>query len=201
VAFKGWRFLIRELRDPAKRDFKSWIDLACMIAHWVIWTIIPIFIFGFANVAMFFMVHMFIMSYIMFALFAPAHYPVEAIQITSAARRDDYLMLQTATAINFTTGPIGRLLCGGVEYQIEHHLFPWISTTHYPVLSPLVKTFCDEHGYPYRSQSWARGLWASYLTMWRPKPIYDEFPSVSQSREEPAAARQTASAMGDLSRA
>jgi fatty acid desaturase len=171
-----------------------------MIAHWVIWTIIPIFIFGFANVAIFFMVQMFIMSYIMYALFAPAHYPAEAIQISREAMRDDYLMLQTATAVNFTTGPVGRLLCGGVEYQIEHHLFPWVSTTRYPELSVLVKKFCDDHGYPYRSQSWARGLWTAYLTLWSPKPIYNEFPEISPSRAAQAEG-QTSGAMGDLRRA
>lgn len=176
VAFKGWRFLLKDLFDEQRRDKESWIDLACLLSHWALWTIIPIFIFGFANVATFFVIQMFIMSYVMFALFAPAHYPDDAIQITSDATRDNYLMLQTATAVNFETGPIGRLLCGGVDYQLEHHLFPWISPRHYPALSPILKTFCEENGYPYRSQGWGIAIWKSYLTLFHPKDIFDRFP-------------------------
>jgi fatty acid desaturase len=178
VAFKGWRFLIRELRDDKRRNWLSWVDLACVSAHWVVWTIIPMYFFGFANVALFFLVQMLMMSYVMFILFAPAHYPEEAIQVASEATRDNYLMLQTSTAVNFETGPIGRLLCGGVDYQIEHHLFPWISPRHYPALSPMLREFCDKHGYPYRSQGWGIAILKSCRTLFRPKVILDEFPSV-----------------------
>ena len=178
VAFKGWRFLIRELKDDERRNRQSWIDLSCMIAHWVVWIVIPIAIFGFANVALFFVVQMFMMSYVMFALFAPAHYPEEAIQVTKDATRDNYLMLQTATAVNFETGPIGRLLCGGVDFQIEHHLFPWVSPRHYPQLAPMLRQFCEEHGYPYRSQGWGIATWKSVVTLFKPKKIEEEFPAV-----------------------
>jgi linoleoyl-CoA desaturase len=176
VAFKGWRFLLKDLFDDERRDRESWIDLACMAAHWVVWIILPIYLFGFANVAAFFIVQMFLMSYVMFALFAPAHYPDDAIQITSDATRDNYLMLQTATAVNFETGPIGRLLCGGVDYQLEHHLFPWISPRHYPALSPMLRKFCEENGYPYRSQGWGIAIWKSCATLFHPKEIFDRFP-------------------------
>ena len=178
VAFKGWRFIFRELRDDERRNWMSWVDLACMIAHWVVWIVIPVFIFGFANVAMFFVVQMFMMSYVMFLLFAPAHYPEEAIQVTKDATRDNYLMLQTATAVNFETGPIGRLLCGGVDFQLEHHLFPWISPRHYPALAPILRQFCEEHGYPYRSQGWGIATWKSVLTLFKPKKILNEFPAI-----------------------
>ena len=60
-------------------------------------------------------------------------------------------------------------MCAGVEYQIEHHLFPTISHVYYPEVSRLVAEFCRRHGYPYRSVSWARGIWESFLTFARPK--------------------------------
>jgi fatty acid desaturase len=206
VAFKGWRFLVNDLLDDERRDRESWIDLSCMVAHWICWTIIPIFIFGFANVAMFFVVQMFLMSYVMFALFAPAHYPDEAVQITSDATRDNYLMLQTATAVNFETGPIGRLLCGGVDYQLEHHLFPWISPRHYPALSPILRKFCEENGYPYRSQGWGAAIWKSFVTFFHPKEIFEEFPHIASAdeaprRTEPSPLREHAEAAGEAVRA
>ena len=54
-------------------------------------------------------------------------------------KNKDFLFIQTATTINFRTSFLGRLLCSGVDYQIEHHLFPGISHHHYPQMSKLVK--------------------------------------------------------------
>ena len=38
---------------------------------------------------------------------------------------------------------------GGLNYQIEHHLFPNICHIHYPQLAPIVKQTCNEFGVPY----------------------------------------------------
>ena len=92
---------------------------------------------------------------------------------------ENFLLLQTATTINFRGGPIGRLLCGGVDYQIEHHLFPTISPRHYRQMSRHVKAFCDRHGYPYRSESWGRAIWQSVMTFRRPKPIHEGLPAMA----------------------
>jgi fatty acid desaturase len=40
-------------------------------------------------------------------------------------------------------------LCGHLNYQIEHHLFPGVSQYHYPALAPIVKQTCKEFGLPY----------------------------------------------------
>lgn len=59
-----------------------------------------------------------------------------------------FLRRQVTTASNVG----GEWLCfmnGGLNYQIEHHLFPRIQHTHYPVIAPVVKQFCEEKGIPY----------------------------------------------------
>jgi linoleoyl-CoA desaturase len=38
---------------------------------------------------------------------------------------------------------------GGLNYQIEHHLFPHIAHIHYPALSAIVESTCAEHGVRY----------------------------------------------------
>lgn len=46
----------------------------------------------------------------------------------------------------------GRLLCffnGGLNYQIEHHLFPRIHHSHYPNIAPFVREFCVVKNIPY----------------------------------------------------
>jgi len=59
-----------------------------------------------------------------------------------------FLRRQVATASNVG----GAWLCflnGGLNYQIEHHLFPRIQHTHYPKIAPVVRAFCESRGIPY----------------------------------------------------
>jgi linoleoyl-CoA desaturase len=52
---------------------------------------------------------------------------------------------QLATTVDFS--PRSRLLTwylGGLNYQVEHHLFPRISHVHYPALFPIVRSVCEE---------------------------------------------------------
>ncbi|HWZ21383.1 MAG TPA: acyl-CoA desaturase [Cytophagaceae bacterium] len=54
-----------------------------------------------------------------------------------------------------TTANFGRkdfitsFLCGGLNQQIEHHLFPKVCHVHYPAISDIVKQTAEEFGVPY----------------------------------------------------
>ena len=64
-----------------------------------------------------------------------------------------WLLHEMLTTANFA--PNDKLLgwyVGGLNYQIEHHLFPKICSIHYPALSPIVRETAAEHGIPYHSQ-------------------------------------------------
>ena len=45
--------------------------------------------------------------------------------------------------------PLANFLFGGLNFQIEHHLFPKICHTHYKNLSPIVKATAKEYNLPY----------------------------------------------------
>jgi acyl-lipid (7-3)-desaturase (Delta-4 desaturase) len=38
---------------------------------------------------------------------------------------------------------------GGLNYQIEHHLFPRIHHSCYPQLAPIVRAYCESKALPY----------------------------------------------------
>jgi acyl-lipid (7-3)-desaturase (Delta-4 desaturase) len=68
---------------------------------------------------------------------------------SSANSTDSFLWKQVASSSNVG----GSLLCfvnGGLNYQIEHHLFPRVQHTHYPLIAPIVREFCLSKGIPYR---------------------------------------------------
>ena len=57
---------------------------------------------------------------------------------------------QAATSQNFGhDSTFCYYFSGGLNYQIEHHLFPNINHCHLPALSPGVKKICEKHGVPY----------------------------------------------------
>jgi linoleoyl-CoA desaturase len=107
----------------------------------------------------------------MFCAFAPAHFPAEADLVETAAADDDFFMRQMQGTVDFRTGPLGRLACNGVEFQIEHHLVPNICHIYYPRIAPFVREFCERNGYPYRCFGWGEAIWKSYAAIFRPRPI------------------------------
>jgi len=40
---------------------------------------------------------------------------------------------------------------GGLNYQVEHHLFPNICHVHYPKIAPIVRQTAEEYGIPYQA--------------------------------------------------
>ncbi len=56
---------------------------------------------------------------------------------------------------------------GGLNYQIEHHLFPQVCSVHYPVLSPIVRDVARAHGVPYHYNPTLRAAIQSHQRMLR----------------------------------
>ena len=61
----------------------------------------------------------------------------------------DYLRRQVITARNVKGGPFVDRFLGGLNYQIEHHLFPSMPRPSLKRAQPLVRAFCAERGVPY----------------------------------------------------
>jgi linoleoyl-CoA desaturase len=64
-----------------------------------------------------------------------------------------WLLHEMETTSNFARR--NRLLTwyvGGLNYQVEHHLFPKICSAHYPAISPIVERVARRHGIPYHEQ-------------------------------------------------
>lgn len=65
---------------------------------------------------------------------------------------NEWAVHQVKTTANFSGGnKIISWFAGGLNYQVEHHLFPRISHIHYPALSKFVKAECQAFKLPYNS--------------------------------------------------
>ena len=61
----------------------------------------------------------------------------------------DFLRRQVLTSRNIAGGRVASLAMGGLNYQIEHHLFPNMPRPTLRTVRPMVKGFCDEEAISY----------------------------------------------------
>ncbi|WP_223932616.1 acyl-CoA desaturase [Arthrobacter sp. StoSoilB5] len=87
--------------------------------------------------------------------FAPNH---KGMPILPENSRADFLTRQVLTSRNITGGGFVTFFMGGLNYQIEHHLFPDMPRRHLREASQLVKAHCALTGIPYTET----GLMSSY---------------------------------------
>lgn len=111
----------------------------------------------------------FLSGQILALIFQPAH----VIEGSSFFKADDtgsvennWAIHQLLTTTNF--GNNARLFSwfvGGLNYQVEHHLFPNICHVHYRKLSPIVKATAQEFGIPYHEHETFFGAVASHFKL------------------------------------
>ncbi len=80
----------------------------------------------------------------------------------------DWAIHQMESTVNFA--PHNKLLnwyVGGLNFQVEHHLFPRISHVHYPAIAPIVKTTAEEFGVPYLCNPTIGGAILSHVRLLR----------------------------------
>ena len=110
----------------------------------------------------------------------PAHYDSEDVTFT----KDAWMVHEMKTTSNF--GRYNKLLSwyvGGLNFQIEHHLFPKICSIHYPAISSIVERVAKVHGIPYHHQATLWSAIASHYRMlkWLGNPVLHNQPTITRS--------------------
>ncbi|MDN5795326.1 MAG: acyl-CoA desaturase [Intrasporangium sp.] len=87
--------------------------------------------------------------------FAPNH---KGMPLVPPSLKVDFLRRQVLMSRNVTGGPLVDFAMGGLNLQIEHHLFPSVPRPNLRRLQPLVRAHCIEHNVTYTEKT----LWQSY---------------------------------------
>jgi linoleoyl-CoA desaturase len=123
-----------------------------------VYMVIPIIVVGWLPWLIGFLLITFTCGVAISIVFQLAHV-VEGTQFRSADTQDlysrqEWAIHQIRSTANFaTTSKLLHWLLGGLNFQIEHHLFPRISHIHYPKISILVKEACRESNIIYHEYS------------------------------------------------
>jgi linoleoyl-CoA desaturase len=101
----------------------------------------------------------------------------------------EWAVHQVLTTVDFArANPFLNWYLGGLNYQIEHHLFPHVPHIHYPALSAIVEATCKEHGVRYFAHAGFFGALASHQRwlrrMGRPDSILQPAPTADAIRSD-----------------
>lgn len=116
--------------------------------------VLPIIMVGWVETLVGFLIITFVCGLFISIVFQLAHvveatvFPVP--DTTTHKIKKEWAIHQINTTANFATSSrMLHWLLGGLNFQIEHHLFPKISHIHYPKVSRLVKEVCKEYNIAY----------------------------------------------------
>jgi linoleoyl-CoA desaturase len=139
-------------KHPKEEYFYLFFYKACC---YTIFLVIPILVLDhpwYYTVAGFILCHL-VAGFYLAIVFALAH-EVEDVHFPlpqmNGTVENEWLMHQLYTTANFCTGSqVAAFLTGGLNQQVEHHLFPNICTIHYPALAKIVQETAREFNLPY----------------------------------------------------
>ncbi len=139
----------RKLKNP-------WVEGLLLAAHFalylgsVFWLLSPV------KAVLFVLVQQAVLGFYFGMLFAPNH---KGMPVRSDGESMDWLERQVLTSRNIRPSPVIDFLYGGLNYQVEHHLFPSMPRMHLGRCRTIVRDYCARNGIPYLEV----GIVASYV--------------------------------------
>ena len=151
-AARGWA-LVRAL--GGKVAFVGWAFVVPLVLH-PTWKLVPLWLLGVATLG--------VVTSVVFQLahcVGGADFPQAG---AGGQMEAGWAEHQIATTVDFARR--SRILSwylGGLNFQVEHHLFPRICHLHYPAVSAIVQDTCRAHGIAYSAEPTLRSALASNL--------------------------------------
>jgi fatty acid desaturase len=139
---------VRSLRQrPARRRL---IEAGALLIHGAAYLTVLFTVLSPGKAIVFMLVHKAVFGLYMGSTFAPNH---KGMPVFDADAKIDYLRRQVLTSRNVRGGRMIDFLLGGLNYQIEHHLFPSMTRPSLRRAQPTVQAYCRKHGISYSQTS------------------------------------------------
>jgi fatty acid desaturase len=145
---------IRSLFERRKIQGRG-VEIAMIAARFTVYLGVIFWLLPIGMAFAFIGVQLAVFGFYMGASFAPNHI---GMPIVPADTRLDFLDKQVLTSRNVSGGWWMTALMGGLNYQIEHHLFPSMPRPHLRQARALVRQHCREHDVTYTETNLAEAL-------------------------------------------
>ena len=126
------------------------LELALFAVHGVAYCAALLVVLDPVKAVAFFAVHQAVFGLYMGCSFAPNH---KGMPVIPPGEKIDYLRRQVITSRNVRGGWLTDFLLGGLNYQIEHHLFPNLPRANLRAVQRIVRAHCAERAITYTETS------------------------------------------------
>lgn len=151
LTLEGVNLHASAVRAVAKPGLKNrGTEAALLATHAIAYAVALLLVMTPAQALAFAVVHKALWGFYLGAIFAPNH---KGMPTMTGDDRPDFLRKQVLTSRNVTGGLLVDVALGGLNHQIEHHLFPSMATPQLRKARPIVKAYCAEIGVDYAEAS------------------------------------------------
>ena len=123
------------------------VEASVMVLHAVLYLGLVFYALSVGQALLFILVHQALFGLYNGSVFAPNHKGMETLDSESQL---DFVRRQVLTSRDVKAHPLTDFLYGGLNYQIEHHLFPSMPRNKLKKAQVIVRAFCEERSIPYR---------------------------------------------------
>jgi linoleoyl-CoA desaturase len=145
------KIIVTEMKLTAKEHIIFWISKVFYVA---VYMVIPAVILGWQTWLVGYLILNVTMGITFAFVFQTAHI-VEITEFENAGEMpkvigDEWAIHELKTTANFAMkNKVVSWLVGGLNFQVEHHLFTRVSHVHYPAISKIVQEHCAKYNVPY----------------------------------------------------
>jgi fatty acid desaturase len=170
----GWvSFLAFSIRFLLQKQAKYPLaEALVMTIHYILYFSLLFSLLDVWPAVLFFVIHRALFGLYAGSVAAPNH---KGMLVLDKDDPMDFLRRQVLTSRNVKAHPLTDFWYGGLNYQIEHHLFPTVPRNRLREAQQIVRAFCREHNIPYHET----GMLQSY------REILHHLHQVSASLREP----------------
>jgi len=127
-------------------DRSFWTEAACLVGHYTLYLVVPSIIWGPAVAFGLYAAIWGLVGVCLALVFAPAHIGLPLL----ATQNNDWLH-QLETTRNLEMPKLISFFFVGLDYQVEHHLFPKIPHRNLPLAARMTAAWCERHQIPHLS--------------------------------------------------
>jgi fatty acid desaturase len=145
--------LVRRARQ--RRIDRAWVaDAGCQVGHYTLWLVIPSLIWGPAPVVLTYLGLGAVVGVLLTLVFLPAHMGMPIV----ATKPADGWIHQLEATRNLILPRWASYFFVGLDYQVEHHIFPRIPHRHLPRASDILRDWCSREGIPHHTATYGHAL-------------------------------------------
>ncbi|GAA4419161.1 acyl-CoA desaturase [Georgenia halophila] len=134
-------------REPVKR---RWVELSFIAFRLISYVALVFLVLSPGKALAFMGIQLAVFGLYMGLSFAPNHI---GMPIVPKDMKIDFLRRQVLMSRNVTGGRWVDTFMGGLNFQVEHHLFPSMARPHLRQVAPMVREYCEQLGVRYTETS------------------------------------------------